>query len=887
MTGGNKTFWHSQSIKKVLENLDASATGLKPVSVTARQKKFGANVLPHKKPPSGWLILLRQFASPLIIILLVATLISLAMHEIVDAVVIFGAVLVNTVIGFVQEYKANQALEKLQSYLQPQVTVRRDGREKSVEAKEVVPGDIVLLRTGDKVVADLRLLEAVDLEISEAALTGESLPIKKQTEKITTDTVLAERMNMAYAGTGVVAGTGLGVVVATGQHTELGKIAELVTQAKEEPTPLQAELGRLAKWISIAVVILVVLIMVLGLVKGFPLFEMFETSVALAVAAVPEGLIVTITIILAIGAQKIFKRKSLVRRIVASETLGSVSVICLDKTGTITEGEMKVAEITPVSGPIKASEVSNVKMAPETILLLEASMLCNDATVTGGKKLEKVEVLGSPTEKALMEAGLQAGIDYQALSKRHGRLDEVPFNSVQKYMATLNKWGDGAYLLVKGAPEYVIDFSDTYYEDDKEKKLSRAKQQELKKLAAGMANRGLRVLGVAYRSQPKSRQKIADQKPSDLVFLGFIGLRDPLRPEAHEQIARAEQAGVKTIIITGDHPSTALAIAKEAGLAVNKSSLATGAQIDKWSDQKLKVQAKNILVYARAEPKHKIRIVEAWQAHGQVVAMTGDGVNDAPALKAADIGVALGSGTEVAKEASDLVLLDNNLSTITAAIEEGRVIFDNIRKTAVYLMTDSFTEIVLIGGALAFGLPLPILATQILWINLIADSLPAIALAMEPGEPDVMRLRPRAKKEPVLNREMLTYIFGVGLITDVVLFFLFLWYLAQTGDPAEVRSVMFAAVGIDSLLYVFVFKSFRRSIFRTNLLSNFWLLGAVLIGFGLMLLALLHPFMQTVFEIVPLTLSDWLVLLMIGAVKLLLIEATKDWFIYRRQVNKH
>ncbi|MBU0646427.1 HAD-IC family P-type ATPase [Patescibacteria group bacterium] len=882
MTGGTKAAWHALSAKQALHNSDSSTAGLKPAQVAARQKKYGANVLPHKKPVAGGLILLRQFGSPLIIILLAAVLISLALGESVDAAVIFAAVLVNTVIGFVQEYKANRALEKLRSYLQPFVSVRRDGREKRILAEKLVPGDLVLLRTGDKVVADLRLLEAVDLEISEAALTGESLPVSKQTEKISADTVLAERANLAYAGTHIVAGTGLGVVLAIGSDTELGQIAELVQSAEDAPTPLQAELKRLAKWLSAAVVLIVLVILALGLSRGFDLLEMFETSVALAVAAVPEGLIVTITIILAIGAQKIFKRKALVRRIVASETLGSVSVICSDKTGTITEGEMRVGEIVPLSGPIAAGEVSHVQIAPETMMLLEASILCNDATVTGGKKLEKVEVVGSPTEKALMEAGLQAGIEYRALLKRHARLDAVPFDSSRKYMATLNQWPAGPYLLVKGAPEYVIDFSDSYLQADQAKSLSKDKRRELKQLAVSMANRGLRVLGVAYRPEPQGRKKIADQAPNDLVFLGFMGLSDPLRPEAREQIRRTQEAGVRTIIITGDHPSTALAIAKEAGLAANRQTMAMGAQVDRWSDRELKAKVKTLNLFARAEPKHKIRIIKAWQAHGQVVAMTGDGVNDAPALKAADIGVALGSGTEVAKEASDLVLLDNNLGTITAAIEEGRVMFDNIRKTAVYLMTDSFTEIVLIGGALLLGLPLPLLATQILWINLIADSLPAIALAMEPGEPDIMRIKPRPRREPVLNQEMLTYIFGVGLITDLVLFALYAWYLAQTGDPIEVRSVMFAAVGIDSLLYVFAFKSFRRSIFRTNPFSNLWLLGAVGVGFGLMLFALLHPFMQLVFEIVPLSLSDWLVLLMIGVVKLMVIEGTKEWFIHRR-----
>ncbi len=615
---------------------------------------------------------------------------------------------------------------------------------------------------------------------------------------------------------------------------------------------------------------------------------MFGTSVAFAVAAIPEGLIVSVTIILAVGMQRILKRKALVRRLVAGETLGSVSVICTDKTGTITEGEMRVSKIVPPRGPISVEEIEKSNVARDVLKILEVGMLCNDAFVREGLGIKKTEVQGSPTERALMYAGLQTGMSYRELFDTHARIDEIPFDSSKKYMATLNTWDDGTMaILVKGAPEKVLSMVERIADEENVKRLVSTTRKKLNNLADQLTEEGLRLLAIAYKPVKSKKTDLETEDLNDLIFLGFVGLQDPLRKEAKDQIRLAAQAGVRTVLITGDHPRTAQAIGKQVGLVARKHKIVTGHSLDEWSDEELRKRVPEIDIYARVEPRHKIRIVEAWKSRGEVVSMTGDGVNDAPALKAADIGVALGSGTEVAKSAADIILLDNNLSTITSAIEQGRVIFDNIRKSSVYLLISSFTELILIGGALLFRLPLPLLPTQVLWINLVEDSLPSMSLAMEPAEKDVMKRPPRPRTEPVLNKQMMFYIFFIGLLTDIVLLILFWWFLKTTGDLPRAQTIMFTAVGIDSLLYVFAIRSFRQTIFRMNPFRNKWLVGAVAIGFTLMGIARFHPFFQGVFEIVNLSLSDWGLLLIMGMMKLVFIEITKEVFIWReRRMNR-
>jgi P-type Ca2+ transporter type 2C len=874
-----KILWHSFDTKKVFESLKSSENGLVSLEVEKRLLRNGKNELPKEESDGVVKVFVRQFTSPLIVILILAAVASYFLHEFVDMGVIIAAIVLNTIIGFVQEYKANKALEHLRVLVQPKATVLRDGREQNISAGALVVGDVLILQTGDSVTADARIFESVDLEANESTLTGESATVEKNIKKLGAKALMAERHNMVFAGTNIVAGRAKAVVVETGLSTELGKIANLVAITKDIKTPLQSELGRLSRWIAILVVGIISVLFVVGVLFGRGSVEMFETSVALAVAAIPEGLLVSVTIILAIGMQRILRRKSLVRRLVAAETLGSVSIICSDKTGTITEGEMRVTDVVSFYENYEFDHSHEIK--PGTIKdIFEISALCNDATYLNE---EETEIKGSPTEKSLLTSLQKVDVDRDGLIEKHKRIDEIPFSSASKFMITLNDFGKQNRMLLKGAPEKVLKFSSFIRKGGNDIKIGFEEEKEIQEVVADLTSRGLRL--IAFGTKNTKKNKVEEDDLKDFVFLGFIGLRDPVRSNARVEIEAAKQAGVRTIMITGDHPETARVIGKEVGLVSGPESVVIGTEIDEWSDSELEKRVNRISIYARVEPRHKIRVIQAWQKRGDVVAMAGDGVNDAPALKAADVGVALGSGTEVAKQAADLVLLNNDLGTITAAIEEGRVVFDNIRKVTVYLMADSFTEIILIGGSILMGLPIPLLPAQILWINLVADSFPNVGLTLEPGEKDVMKLPPRPRTEPVMNKEMMTIVFIIGIVTDLILFALFYWLLETHTDIHAVRSMMFAAVGIDSLFYVFAVKSFRKTIFRINPFSNLWLILGVGIGFGLMLLALIHPFFQHVFEVVPLSLSDWGLLVMIGLVKLVAIELVKEWYILKGKIK--
>lgn len=873
------TTWHTQTLDETLKPLNASLRGFSSAQAELHVDRYGKNTLHTHTIDPWWKVFVRQFMSPMILVLVVAGGVSLALQDLVDASVIVAAVVINTLIGFVQEYKANKALEELRSLVQPKSIVLRDGKETSVFAHAIVPGDVLVLHTGDRVTADARLYETVDLVINEAPLTGESFPTHKACSVLELATPLAERVNMVYAGTSVVGGRGRAIVVATGVKTELGRIAKLVEETRETRTPLQEQLGRLARWLATLVIGLVGVLFIIGIFFGRTFVEMFEMSVALSVAAIPEGLIVSVTIVLAIGMQRILSRKSLVRRLVAAETLGSVSIICSDKTGTITQGEMRVTHlITPKQTwtyPFPLGEEPSLAMHK----MFEVMALCNDAVIV---EHDLDPLRGSPTERALMAAVLEQKLELKTLSFKLPRVWEIPFDSAFKYMVTAHATGKKTEVFMKGAPDVVLSFCSNIQVDGKAAKLTGAHQEELTQQVLSLTRKGMRLIAVAARTMDSTRSPLLRETLKGFTFFGFVGLRDPLRPVAREQIAQALGAGIRTVIVTGDHPETALAIGIEAGLFVGPGFVVVGSELDGWSDEELQRRVVDISIYARVEPRHKIRIVNAWQARGDVVAMIGDGVNDAPALKAADIGVAVGSGTEVAKQAADMVILNNDLGTITAAIEEGRVIFDNIRKTTVYLLADSFTEMILIGGSILMGLPIPLLPAQILWINLVADSFPNVGLTLEPAEKDVMKLPPHPRTEAVLNRDMLLLIFLIGAVTDLLLFGLYLWLLQTVPNVGEIRSIMFAAVGIDSLLYIFAVKSFRCTIFRTNPFSNLWLIVGVGIGFGLMLLALIHPFFQWVFEIAPLSLPDWGLLLMIGVIKLVAIELTKEFFLLRK-----
>ncbi|EKD32810.1 MAG: hypothetical protein ACD_76C00143G0004 [uncultured bacterium] len=874
--------WHAIEKAEIFKRFNTSANGLSFESAKKLILEHGRNELPKEKRAPWFFVFARQLRGPLIAVLLFASAISAALKEFADAVIILIAVLLNTVLGFFQEFKADKALEKLRSYIVENALVRRDGSEQLIPASVVVPGDILLLRLGDRVAADARVIFCSGMQTNEMPLTGESMPVEKTDKVLPAGQLLAERANMVYAGTAIVAGTGEAVVVATGAKTQFGQIATLVKQVKDERTPLQKQLDKLAVFISVVVVCVAVILFVIGIALGRSVYEMFLLVTALSVAAVPEGLLIAITFILAIGAQRILKRKAVIRRLVAAETLGSVSVICTDKTGTITEGKMKTEYFS------NSEESFWVKDAPKEIssatrFMLEAALLCNDAFVKEAQEDHGIEFVGSPTETALLESGYEFGVSLPDLHRRHARIFEIPFDSARKYMVTLHEWDSERIMIIKGAPEIVFGKCDSVFSNSAAQPLTEETRKKLISESGDLADKGLRVMAVACRFVSKSVNSIVLDDLSGFASIGIFGIRDPLRAEARETIALAESAGIRTVLVTGDHPKTALAISTEAGIRAGLAGLITGPELDSMTDDELRNKIQDISVFARVEPRHKIRIVEAWQNHGQVVAMTGDGVNDAPALKKADIGIALGSGTDVAKEASDIVLLDNNLKTILAAAEGGRTMFDNMRKVIAYLLIDSFSEIVLIAGSILMRLPLPLLPIHILWINIVTDGFPGLALTLEPSEPNIMGMPPRKKGEALLDGQLKILIFLIGIITDLALFGLFLYLLSSNGDEAHARTVVFMGLAIDSLIYAFALKSLRRSIFRMNPFSNPWLVAGVAAGFGLQLLTVTVPFMRDLFKLAPLVPFDFVLLVLMALIKFSAIEITKEFFLYSKK----
>lgn len=887
-----KILWYNIPVKLCFKLLKSRETGLNKREVNLRLKKFGYHKLPEERRLTWFEIFLAQFKNPLVYILVIAAAITLMLKEYIDLAVILVAVLINILIGFSQEYKADATLWQLKKLVQLKAKVIREGLEHEINIEELVPGDIIILEAGDQVPADARVIEAINLKVNEAALTGESVPSIKVAKTLEKGLSLADRENMVYMGTTVEQGRGRGLITATGLETQLGKITALVKETPREITPLQKKLAVFSKTLGLILILICLVIFIFGYFRGRSVFELFLTTVALAVAAIPEGLPASVAVVLAIGMRRILKKNGLVRRMVSAETLGATTVICTDKTGTLTEGKMRVSHIVTSGKEIaeddhKVVELPGLVEEESHLLALEIGLLCNNAFIENpDEELEDWLIRGEAMEQALLLAAVQAGLDKRELEKKLPRTDEIPFDAEKKFMATLHRIDKNTNIAyIKGAPETVLEMSAFASTDGGKEKLDSQKKKILKLTNEKLTRKGLRVLAVGYRKQDilKDGKKNLAELCQKITFVGFIALKDPLRREAKETLSLCYKAGLRPVLITGDHKFTAQAIFEELGFPVKEERILEGFDLDKISDEELQKKVKNIDVYARVEPKHKLRIIDAWQARGEVVAMTGDGVNDAPALKTADIGVALGSGTDVAKETSDLILMDDNLSTLVAAVEEGRIIFENTRKVILFLLIDSFTEIILIGGSLFLGLPLPLLAAQILWVNLVEDTLPDIALALEPGEKDVMKDLPRKLSEPILNFEMKTMIFIVGIIADTVLLFLFWWLLGKTSDLNYIRTIIFVAVGVNSLFYVFSCRSFRYTIFNKNPFSNKYLLGAVFIGFVLVLLGVYCPVFQIVLRTTPLASNDWILPIFLAFGQIILIEVIKKIFI----VNQH
>lgn len=884
-----KTKWHNFTVEESLAALKAPRVGLSLAEVKKRMAKFGPNELPKEKGQTKLSILLEQFKSSLIYVLLTAVIVTSLMRHFIDAGVIFVSVILNVIVGFFQENRAYNALEKLRQVVAYRAEVKRDGHEMEIAVEEIVPGDILVLRPGEKVPADARLISVKDLQVDEASLTGESYPESKENKKLGEKVDLGDRKNMVYMGTAVTRGVGEAVVVATGIQTEIGKIASLIKETKEELTPLQKRLKKFSAWLAKAVLSISALLFIIGIVSGRDAEEMFTTVVAVAVSAIPEGLIVAVTVILTIGMRRILKEKGLVKKLVAAEALGSTTVICTDKTGTLTEGMMHVSEIITNNYNLDTTKKKSLhlfKKSQSALMALQIGMLCNNAFVENEEEdLKEWKVIGNPTERALLVAGNKLGLRKSELEKSYPRLDEIPFDSTKKYMVTLHKRNANRnYVFMKGAPEKVLAMSNRIDDDGKIINLSEEKHRQFLKRFEQLSSQGLRLLSFAYKEVSDGVHQFVDFKDwgEKLIFVGFVSIKDPLRPGTIEAIKICKKAGLRPVMITGDHKLTAKAIAIELGIPAAAQNIMTGEEIMKISDKELTEKVKDISVYARVSPEDKLRIVDAWQARGEIVAMTGDGVNDAPALKAADIGVALGSGTDVTKETAELIILDDNFSTIVSAIEQGRVIYDNIKKVILYLLSDSFTEIIIIVGGIILGFPLPLLAAQILWVNIVDDGLPNLALTVEPEEPEIMTESPQRVEQGFLDKEMKVLIGLISFVTGIIILGIFYYFWQKTGDIVIARTAAFTALGLDSLLYVFSTRSVRHPIWHKNPFSNKYLVGAVLIGILLQLAAIYTPFLQKVLRTTALNWEQWQVIIPATLIVIFFIELTKYFFIHKK-----
>ncbi|MDP3991193.1 MAG: HAD-IC family P-type ATPase [Candidatus Nealsonbacteria bacterium] len=910
--------WHLFSFEEVASRLGVDIDkGLSEAEVIVRQKQFGQNVLPKEKTLSKLRTFFNQFRSPLIYILIIASLITLFLREWADSIVILGAVVLNTIVGFFQENKASQSLKALKKIVTIQARVIRGGNEVNVDSADLVPGDIITLTAGSKISADARVISANNLKVNEAPLTGEWLSSSKTPETLSADVSIADRDNMVYMGCIVEEGKGQAVVVSTGQNTEIGRIASLVKETPEEKTPLQKKLAKFSKIVGLFVGLMAFLIFIGGVLNQKEVLEMFMISVAVAVAAVPEGLPVAMTVILALGMQRILKRKGLVRQLVAAETLGSTSIIATDKTLTLTEGNMEAVETITLSCDIIGErevdwrDFFRQNFDEDQILLMKILALSNEAFVENPQDIYPLwSIKGRATDKALLTAGAEVGLKKYDLERAYSKVEEIPFNSQNKFIATLFQadplfykeslieksilslirgpmiHGAEQVLFVSGAPEKLLSISSNVQKNGQEQKITDDMVVELNNQLEALAKKGLRVVGAAYKkiNNPEQREKKLEKEVKELTFVGFIGLKDPLREEAKTAINICQKAGMRPIIVTGDHLLTAKAVGKELGLKIGKENVLEGQDLDKMSEKEFQEKVKDIEIYARVEPRHKLRIISAWQERGKVVAMTGDGVNDAPALKKADIGVALGSGTDVAKEVSDLVLLTDNFNIIVSAVEEGRAIIDNIRKVITYLLSSSFTETILIGASIILGWPLPVIVVQILWINLITDGLPGLALAFEQKEKDILQRKPEDKEARLFTGEMKVIIFIIGILTDFLLLGLFWWLFKSGYDIQYVRTMIFAGLGINSLFYIFSCKSLRKNIWRINPFSNKFLIVSVLFGFFMLVSGVYLPAFQTLLRTVPLAFNDWLILGVLGFANIIFIEIAKYYFIARHKI---
>ncbi|WP_352400015.1 calcium-translocating P-type ATPase, PMCA-type [Anaerotignum sp.] len=865
--------WWNQDSKEVGQSLGTSlGNGLSIEEAKKRLLENGQNLLQHDGAEKG--IVRRffaQFNDFMVMLLLVAAVISFAVSylngekDFIDSIIIIAIVVLNALLGVIQESKAQKALEALKKMSAPKAVVLREGKRTEIPAEDVVIGDIMLLETGGYICADGRVLESRGLKTEESAITGESLAIEKETITFPKETALGDRKNMVLSGSFVLGGSGRAIAVATGMDTEIGRIANLLAEQDDQETPLQKKLGQTGKTLGMGALVICAIIFVMGLMRHEAPFTMFMTSVSLAVAAIPEGLPAIVTIVLAIGMQRMSKKNTIIRRLPAVETLGSAAIICSDKTGTLTQNKMKV---------VKISDYSKQKDEEKRQLILSLFALCNDC------RREKGKLAGEPTERALAEAAEESGIKIEDVQAEMPRVGEIPFSSERKMMTTLHAMDNGTWMSVtKGAPDILFDRCSKCLEGHAQVAFDGNKKSKARMQNGEMAAGALRVVAVAFREWKEKPDLTKENRVErDMVFVGMAGMIDPPRPEAAEAVALCKKAGIRPVMITGDHVLTAQAIAGQLGIYEKGDTCITGQELSKLTDEELESAVPQCTVFARVAPEHKVRIVKAYQKDGSVVAMTGDGVNDAPALKAADIGCAMGkSGTEVAKGASDMILTDDNFATIVEAVREGRGIYDNIRKAVHFLLSSNIGEIITIFAAMCFGWATPLLPIQLLWVNLVTDSLPAIALGLDPVEDDCMERPPRERESTLFGGGLGSKIMVEGMMIGMLALLAFgigHVYFDQEKMYVTGRTMAFAVLSLSQLVHSFNMRS-EHSLFAIHPLENRWLVGALIVGILLQVVVIMVQPLATVFKVAPLGLKEWIIVAALALMPLPIVELEK------------
>lgn len=882
--------WHEMRTEEVVEKINSNVkNGLSESEAKNRLLQFGTNELQEAERPNAFLVFLEQFKDFMVVVLLAATLISGLLGEYIDAVAIIAIVIINGVLGFFQERKAERSLQALKELSAPQVSVLRDKEWRKVASREIVAGDVVKFSSGDRIGADMRIVQASSLEIEESALTGESVPaVKRDTPVQGGDISIGDQENMAFMGTLVTRGSGMGIVVATGMNTAMGQIADLLQSAETTITPLQRKLEQLGKILIIVALFLTLLVVILGVIQGHNMYDMFLAGVSLAVAAIPEGLPAIVTVALSLGVQRMIKQKSIVRKLPAVETLGCASVICSDKTGTLTQNKMTVTHAWSggntwtvtgngydPAGEFIANDAKDPTQNKSLQQLLTFGLICNHANIL--EKNNQFVLDGDPTEGALAVAAMKAGYTKEGLLNEFAIVKEYPFDSERKMMSMVVEDKQGKlFLITKGAPDVISGVSEFILWEGKKQLFTTKYESIVKDTVHVLASQALRNIAVAFKPLTHYHHSMTEKEvEKELILIGIQGMIDPPRPEVKQAVKECKEAGIKTVMITGDHIVTAKAIAADIGILPMGGKVLEGKELQKMTQEELEEMVDDVYVFARVSPQHKLSIVKALQKKGHIVAMTGDGVNDAPAIKASDIGIAMGiTGTDVAKEASSLVLLDDNFATIKSAIKEGRNIYENIRKFIRYLLASNVGEILVMLFAMLLALPLPLVPIQILWVNLVTDGLPAMALGLDQAESNVMKRRPRHPKEGVFARGLWWKIISRGFLIGLVTLIAFIIVYKQHPDELiYAQTVAFATLVMAQLIHVFDCRS-ERSIFHRNPFQNLYLVGAVISSVILMLIVIYYPPLQTIFHTVSLAPEEWLLIMGLASLPTFLLVGT-------------